>query len=277
MPRIRVTRLRKFCNLLAGHSLEQAEVIASASTDLVRDLLPEGQEVVDLLQFQLSLGERLENFCDVLSEIDDAHMRELQDDRNLRQERDAAFAELRERSIQLRDSLDGLFGPGGTERIFQERPVIPTDPVAAHQLMGRVRKNLLDQAFPLPRPLQTGFTLDRAAAVADLEAPFQRLGAVLKTLAAAESASKRSQTQKNRELAEVERFSLRVMRYYEALFDLAGYPDLSDRLRRSTHRVANDEPDLGGADDAPPPAAAPPAAAAPAAGAESPPTLPVAA
>ena len=273
MPRIRVTRLRKFCNLLAGHSLEQAEVIADASTDLVRDLLPDGQEVVDLLQFQLSLGERLESYCDLLSEIDDAHMKELQDDRNLRRERDAASAELRERSIQLRDSLDGLFGPGGTETIFQERPVIPTDPVALHQLMGRVRKNLLDQAFPLPRTLQTGFTLDRAAAVADLEAPFERLGTVLKTLAAAESASKRSQTEKNRELTEIERFSLRVMRYYEALFDLAGFPDLSDRLRRSSHRATGDEPDRGGgAGDAPPAAAGTPAA-----GAESPANLPAAA
>ena len=243
MPRKKVTRLRKMCNLLAGHSWRQAERVAEAATESVRKLLPEGQEVVDLLHFQLCLGELSEEKSRRLTAIDDAHQRELQEDSNLREERNAAAADLRERSLQLRDSLDGLFGPGGSKKIFLEVPIIPADATALHQLMGRVRDNLVDEGFPLPRPLQAGFVLDRAAAVADLEEPFQRLGAALKALASAESESKRSQSVKDQEVADVELFTGRLVRFYEALYDLVGFHRLSDRLRRSSHAAANDEPE----------------------------------
>ncbi len=260
MPLKRVTRLRKLCDLLAGHSWEQGERIAQAATDMVLDWLPEDQAMVDMLSFQLCLGEKLGHFRGRLTGIDDEHMSELQVDRNLREQRDRSTADLRQRSLQLRDSLDGLFGTGGSFKIFQEPPIIPPDPVALHQLMGRVINNLGDEDFPMPEPLQQGFKLDRQAAVRDLEEPHQRLGAALKKLAAAASASKHSQSVKDEEIEEVAVFTGRVMRYYEALYDLVGFDRLSDRLRQSSHRVASGDIEDGE------PAAGEPVAGAPAAG-----------
>ena len=261
MPRKKVTRLRKLCTLLAGHSWQQAERIAQAATDAVRHLLDDDQEVVDLLHFQLCLGELIEQRSDRLTAIDDEHASELAIDRELREERDDSAADLRERSIQQRDSMLGLFGPGGTYKIFGESPVIPVDPVPLHQLMGRVLKHLGEETFPMPRPLQQGFTLDREAAIRDLEEPHRRLGAALKALKAAESDSKHSQSRKDEEVEEVEVFTGRVMRFYEALYDLAGFDRLSGRLRRSSHRAAaaNDEDDDVGADPEPPAATGAPA------------------
>ncbi len=245
MPQRKVTRLRKFCGLLAGHSWQQAERIAQAATAMVLEWLPEGQQVVDLLHLQICLGEKLEYYRDRLTGIDDEHMRELQVDRNLRERRDADASDLRERSLQLRDSLDGLYGNGGSKKIFQEAPIIPTDPVALHQLMGRVLNNLGDQDFPMPEPLQKGFTLDRDAAVSELEEPHQRLGASLKALAAAASDSKHSQSRKDAEVDEVAVFTGKVVRFYEALYDLVGFDRLSDRLRLSSHSSATGEPENG--------------------------------
>ncbi len=245
MPRIKVTRLRKLCELLAGHSWQQAERIAHAANDMVLTSLTEDQEVVDVLHFQLGLGEKLEHYRERLTTIDNEHVHELQLDRNLREERDASAADLRQRSLQLRDSFDGLFGPGGADKLFEEAPIIPTDPVALHQLMGHVMANLDNDDFPMPMPLQQGFRLDRTAAVSDLEEPHQRLGAALKALNSAASESKHSQSVKDAEVEEVAVFTGKVMRFYEAFYDLVGYDRLSDRLRRSSHRAAGDEPEAG--------------------------------
>ncbi len=250
MPQKKVTRLRKLCGLLAGHSWQQAERIAQAATEKVQKWLPDDQLVVDVLHLQLCLGEMLDHYRDRLTAIDDQHMYELQVDRNLREQRDTNNADLRQRSLQLRDSLDGLYGPGGSKKIFQEPPIIPTDPVALHHLMGRVMNNLGNQDFPMPEPLQEGFTLDRQAAVRDLEPPHRLLGTSIKALEAAASDSKHSQSEKDAEVEEAAVFTGRVLRFYKALYDLVGFHRLSDRLRRSSHRAATGEPETGEPDPA---------------------------
>lgn len=245
MPRRKVTRLRKACGQLAGHSWQQAERIAQAATEAVRHWLPDAQEIVDLLHFQLCLGEKLEAHRDRLTEIDNQHAHELQVDRNLRQDRDEAAADLREIALQLRSSFDGLYGTGGSTKIFEEAPIIPTDPVALIQLMAHVQRNLGDDEFPMPKPLQKGFKLDREAAVKDLQEPFQRLGIALKALEAAESNSKHSQSLKDAEVAEVEAFTGKVYRFYESLYDLVGFDRLSKRVRRSARRSTTSDPETG--------------------------------
>ncbi len=240
MPRRKVTRLRKQCGLLAGHSWTQAERVAEAATDSVRRWLPEDQEVVDLLHLQLCLGEKLGEQREQLTEIDNQHMHELQVDRSLRQERDKVTAETRERMIQLRNSCDGLFGAGGGATIFEEAAVVPVDPVAVHQLTGHVIANLDNEDFAMPKPLQKGFKLDRKEAVSDLREPWERLGVVLKRLAQTESDSKFSQARKDSQVGEVETFVGKVYRFYEALYDLAGFKGLAERVRSSSHRAAAD-------------------------------------
>ena len=242
MPRKQVTRLRKRCGRLSGHLWSQAERVTAAADDLVRPWLPNDIEIVDLLHFQLCVGERLEALREELTAIDNQHAHELQVDRNLRQERDAVTALLREHMLQLRDSLNGLFGRGGGAKIFEDAMLIPPDPVALHQLAGHVRDNLADEEFPMPEPVEQGFTLDRAAAVRALDVPYQRLGTVLKRLAQTESESKYSQSEKNALVTGAAVFTGKADRFLEALYDLVGLDGLSDRVRRSSRRAANDEP-----------------------------------
>ncbi len=252
MPRIKVTRLRKFCGQLAGHSWQQAERVAKAAADLVRQWLPPDQEEVSLREFHLYLGERLEHERKRLTDVDNQHLHELQIDRNLRQERDARAARVRERMLQLRDSLDGLFGPGGGAKIFEDAPSIPKDPMALAQFTGHVLDNLGNEAFPMPTPLQEGFSLDREQVVRQIEIPHQRLVEVLKELENTESNSKFSQARKDGQIDDTEGFAFKAARYQEAFFDLVGLEGLSDRVRRSSHRAASGgEPPPDPEDEAP--------------------------
>ncbi len=197
-------------------------------------------EVVDLLHFIRSLGVRFEHHLERLTTIDNQHMHELQVMRNLREERDAAVSAACQAMLQLRDSLDGLYGLGRSAKIFEDAPSIPRDPVALHQLTGHVRDNLANEGFPMPKPLQTGFNIDREASASDIEEPFLRLDTALKKIRRAESESKQSQATKNDEVNEVAMFSGKALRFLEAFFDLAGLDGLSDRVRRSSHRSRND-------------------------------------
>jgi hypothetical protein len=248
MPRKKVTQLRKLCGVLAGHSRQHAERAAAAATELVRPWLPEGVSVVDMLTFHLALGGRLQHEATGVTAIDDHHMFELQFDRNVRQDRDRAAADLREKLLKLKDGLNGVFGPGGAYKIFTEAGPLPYDPVALHQLGGRVRANLANDEFPMPAPLQGGLSLDREQAVADLEEPYQRLDEALVKLHSSESESKLSQATKDSSVAGVDTFGNKVARYYEAFFALIGLDGLAERVRRSSHRAANSEAEPG-ADD----------------------------
>ncbi len=237
MPRRKVTRLRKFCGLLAGHSWQQAERVTHAAIELIRPFLSPGQEEVTLLEFQLHLAELMEKRRDVLTQADNQHLHELQIDRNLRQERARKTAKVREGMLQLRDSLDGLYGPGGGAKIFEDAPSIPKDPVALAQFTGHVLDNLGNDDFPMPAPLQKGITLDRQQVVRDLEGPHRELEDVLKKLENTESDSKFSQTRKDEEVADTEVVAFKVVRFYEAFCDLVGLDALSDRIRQSSHRA----------------------------------------
>lgn len=251
MPRKTITRLRKLCGRLAGHSRQQAELVTQAALGLIRDQLPEGQETVDLLQFQVWLSEKLAATRDQLTALDNEHAHELQVDRNVREDRDAATKELRERLFQLRDGLDGIYGTGGSAKVFEDAPRIPDDPMEVHQLGGHVRANLRNPAFEMPTVLHQGLTLDREAAASELDEPFLKLDDALRRLENTESESKRSQSKKDSSVVGSRRFADRVARFLESFYDLVGQDRLAQRVRRSSRSRSAGEPEDEGATSAP--------------------------
>ncbi len=235
MPKKTVTRLRKSCGQLAGHSRQQATRVAQAATTRFRALLPEGQLVVDLEQLQNSLGQQLADIRNQLTARDNNHQHELQVADTLRQQRDRAAKALRERMFQLRNSLDGLFGAGGSAKVFEDKSNIPEDPMALLQFVGHVYDNLVNPDFVMPEPLQNGFILDRTAAAADFEVPYLELDEAVTKLEGTESDFKLSQSEKDIHVSEAATTVGKVARFYEALYDVLGFDGLAKRVRRSTH------------------------------------------
>ncbi len=269
MPRRKVTRLRKFCGLLAGHAWRRADRVTQAALELVAECLADGQTALDMNEFMVCLGMLLEKHRDSLTSADNRHQHELYVDRDLRLERDALTAKVREGMLQLRDSLDGLYGPSGTIKILEDGPAVPTDPFALHQFADHALDNLDNDEFPMPTPLQEGITLDRKQVVRNLRQPLERLGTVLKSLEGTESDSKFSQSRKDGHVGDTEAFALKVARYFEAFYDLVGLEGMSERVRQSSHRAKSGEtetPENDGPGELPEPSDAEPSEAQAASG-----------
>ncbi len=253
MPRIKVTRLRKFCGRLAGHAMRRAQRVTAAAIELVASCLADGQEDVSLKEFMICLALLLEQHRDGLTSADNRHQHKLTVDHGLRLEREALTVQVREGTLQLRDSLDGLYGASGTLKILEDGPAVPTDPMALHQFVGHGLDNLDDDEFPMPAPLQEGITLDRKQVAGNLRQPWRRLGTVLKRLEGTESDSKYSQSRKDVRVGDTDVFALKVARFLEAFYALVGLDEMARRVRLSTHRATGgaDTPENDGLGDEP--------------------------
>ena len=252
MPFRTVTKAIKEAEKLAGHARQHAERVALSATEPYSDRLSEDRPFLTVHEHQVFLGETLAEARAELVAIDDRHVHELQIVANLREQRDRTVSSLRELLFQLKRTLDGYFGAGGSNRFFEEAPIIPSDPVALHQLADRVFNNLTDPEFPVPEPQQEGVLVSPRVMASGFEDDLVRLGQLLGWLRDSESESKHTQSLKDAAVERLEKLNGQVGRYFEALYDIAGHERLSDRLRTSTRRRSSDAADSETGDDSEP-------------------------
>ena len=235
MPYRQVIRAKKLGGQVAGHARRHARRVAASATAPFRDRLSPEREFLDLYEYQVAVGERLDRMREELIAIDDRHAGQLELDRQLRDQREAWYSELRAALLRLKDILDGSFGPGASRAVFQEDPPnMPDDPVALHQLGQRISDTLTDPGFDL-EPAQQGVTVDPVALAGGFAVPLDGLGTTLKRLHDSESETRHTQSRKDEQLERLRGYSGKVVRFYEAFYDLAGHERLANRLRRSSH------------------------------------------
>jgi hypothetical protein len=240
MPYREVTRARKAASKFAAHARRHAQRVAESATELFGGA-PDGQEYLDLHQFQIRVGDRLDQMYERLLDDDDEHAGELQRDRELRRQRDRHLVELRELLLQLKKILDGYSGPGTAQKVFKEDPRVPMDAAATHQLTRRVHRTLLDPEFHL-QGTQDGVAVNIRVLAQSLEEPMNGLGETLVALDSSESETKHTQSEKDARLAETREYNGLVARFFEALYALAGHRRLASRLRNSSHLRPGAEP-----------------------------------
>ena len=244
MPYREVIRAKKLGGRIAGHARQHGRLVATSVTALFAEWVPPGQEFIDVHQLQLAAGEKLEGMRSQLIVIDNRHAYQMEVARQLRDRREEWVRQLREALLKLKDTVDGSFRPGATRLIFQEDPPrLPNDPVALHQLADRVFQTLTAPGFSLETS-QPGVVVHPAVLAEGFAGPLQGLGATLVELDDAESATRQTQSEKDKHLEELAIYIVAVARFYEALYVLAGHKRLASRLRRSSHlRPGEDEPD----------------------------------
>ncbi len=235
MPYKQVIRAKKLGGQFAGHSRQHARRVATSATEPFRDRLSPDREFLDLYEYQIALGDELELRHTRLIAIVDRHDRQLERDRQLREQRDGWMADLREDLLQLKDTFDGHYGRGSARAVFQEDPPrIPDEAEAVHQLGKRVFDTLIDPGFDL-EPTQQGVVVNPKLLARSFEEPLTGLGATLRVLHDSESVTRHTQSLKDTALERAEEFDGKVARFYEAFYDLAGHELLANRLRRSSH------------------------------------------
>ena len=252
MPYREVIRAGKLGGRLAGHARTNARRVAASATAPFRDRLSPEREFLDLYQYQVAVGEELDRMRAELVAIDDRHAREQERDRQLRDQRDAWVAEMRPALVNLKDTLEGSYGPGTSRKVFQEDPPrLPDDPVGVYRVAKRIFDTLIDPAFEL-RPAQPGVAINPRVLAESFERPLRGLGEVLERLHDSENETRHTQSQKDELLERIEVYSARVGRLYEALFEIAGY----DRLAKRGHDFSPNRSETARNLPALPPAAA---------------------
>ncbi len=267
MPYREVIRAEKLGGRVAGHARQHSRRVAKSATDPFRDRLPPDREFLDLYEYQVAVGEELDQMRRELIAIDDQHAREQEADRQVRDQRDDWVAGLRAALLKLKDTLEGSYGPGTSRMVFKEDPPrLPDDPVALHQVGHRVFDAMTDPQFEL-LPAQPGVAVNPRVLAEGFEPPLRGLGETLERLHDSESETRHTQSQKDVLLQRLATYSGKAARLFEALADLAGHEGLASRLRRSRHARRGD----GDGEAGPAPASTDLPAASPAAAEEAPP------
>ncbi len=235
MPYRQVIRAKKLGGQMAGHARQHGRQVAASATALFPNLLQPGQVYLDLHQFQMAVGQELEQLHAELIEIDNRHAHHLEVARQLRQQRGEWDAMVRTALVKVKGTAEGAFGPGASRVIFEEDPPrLPNDSTALHQMAERAFEILTAPEFPLDSE-QPGVVVNPAVLAEGFAAPLAGLGTTLKSLHDAESAIRGTQSNKDEQLLKLEAFNGDVARFYEALYVLAGEQRLARRLRRSSH------------------------------------------
>ncbi len=239
MPYKQVIRADKLGGEVSSHAQQHARRVALSACEPFRDEMPPDQEYLDLYEYQVKVGEKLDQMRRELATIDDRHATEQELDRQLRDQRDAWVAEMREAMINLKETLDGSYGPGTSRRVFREDPPrLPDDPVALYRFSKRAFDTLSSPGFEL-KPTQPGVAINPRVLAQGFERPLGGLGEALERLHASRSETRHTQSEKDALLERALVYNGKVARLYEALYDIAGHERLAKRLRQSSHLRRN--------------------------------------
>lgn len=202
---------------------------------------------------QRELRWRLEGRLAVLVAADEEHLDATAELTAARGRRDAAAGELYRLLVRVRRlavgiydaGAEGLLGLGG--RVSQ-RPVVMLR--QARRAVGR----LVDPEVPRPEKLFAGTTVDEGEWVERLEPMIEALARAVDEVNVARRRTESTLRAKNEALAAYDLAFGRVARYLEALFHLAGLPELASRVRPRARRRPSPpaSPPLVLPEDAPP-------------------------
>ncbi len=266
-----VTDSEKSAGRVAGTALAFAEQIAGEQTAKWRDLLPQGQTVVDVEQLQRFHAQELLRLREDMRAKERAHLNQLDEIREARQRRDAAVPEVRRRLYAMRDLFQGVYGEKGPRALFLGKPTVPADATPLRRVGRLVVDKLLDRDLKLPKATLKGTELTRKTLAGEISDPLAELEAAMKELEEMLPLASQTLAEKREAHAAVDEKSAAFARFLEGLYGLEGHDLLAAKVRPSSHRSKKDSADAATSqqpdvqDAAPPPAAPPPAAPPPAA------------
>ena len=223
------------------------------------EVVPEGTTSLTLAEAQFYVGRQIEVEIERLRLGDDDHVQTLVGVDAQRQARNRAVTELYGVLLRTRRAFEAVFGPGSGVKLLGLDNRVPDDPVRLYQTADRCRRWLRDPEVELPEVDLPGFAFDREAMAAGIDGPLGRLQAALVVLPQEEKHSVDTLVVKLTGMQRLDELIGRGARWMEALYDIGGMVEESDRVRLSSHRsnvpAAPEPPDV---ESEPPPEAVTP-------------------
>ncbi len=200
------------------------------------DVVPEGTTSLTVSEAQYYVGRQIEFETEKLRRGDDDHVKKLVGVDAQRQARNGAVTEVYGVLLRTRGAFEAVFGPGTSVKLLGLDTRVPDDPVRLYQTADRCRRWLRDPQIELPKVALPGFTFDRESMAAGIDGPLDLLGTALAVLPQEEKHSVDTLVSKLTGMKRLDELIGRGARWLEALYDIGGMEEESDRVRLSSHR-----------------------------------------
>ena len=184
-------------------------------------------EAADLTRVMKGLSELLVRARDEMSEADALNEGQARPDTDASVARDLAMARLRDRLVELREILGGLYGPSVARSVMPR--ATPTDPVVMVRFAAAVVNNLSSQ--PLGESSIKGINVDVATMGTAIENDRALLERTLLGMTRESSEGEAALQRKNAAIAEFDRFYQGVASVMAGLCLLAGHDGLAEKIR----------------------------------------------
>lgn len=245
MPSKAVTDREKSADSVIAVEAHAASV-AAALEPVFKRHLKKGETVPDIALLIRVLCAELESAKTAMVTADEAHQRELDDDPEVRKNRDDRAAELYSDLVQLREMIIGAYGPLAASRLFSGST--PQDPVVLARFAGEVADRLERTTFPAPRI--KGAKLDPADLADSLRTKRAALDKTFKAVQREVREAQATLTTRDKAMSAYDTCFSSVAATLNGLLRQSGHHDLAAKVRPSIRRPgqtaaeAQDEPPL---------------------------------
>ncbi len=201
------------------------------------DVVPEGTTSLTLAEAQFYAGRQIEVETERLRAGDDDHVKNQVGVDAKRQARNDGVTEVYGVILRIKSAFEAVFGPGSSAKLLGLDTRVPDDPVRLYQTGERCCRWLRDPQVELPKVDLPGFDFNREAMASGLDGPLKRLGTALVVLPRSEKHSVDTLVVKLATMKRLNELIGRGARWLEALYDIGGMEEESDRIRLSSHRA----------------------------------------
>lgn len=231
LPSRGVLDRQKIGESIVATARTHAAEVAARLEETLAPFVAEGETSTDFLALQRQLARYVDHLLATLIEADEAHLRELGDDRDPRRQRDDAAQALYDKLIQLRGALTSLFGlDRGNELLGIEGPT-PRDPRLLHRHATRALEQLRAPDPELPAQELNGIQLDRDALAAELQPATDELAAAIEDVNRELREAETTQGVKDKAVEEFDQVVGGIARMLIGADTIAGFPNYSQRIR----------------------------------------------
>ena len=245
-----VTDREKSSRAVAAAANTHALEIAAGFERELAPHLKAGEEFPDIALLSRLIGRKIAADTAALVAADGAHERELSDDAEPREQRDEAAMKVRAVLVDLRASIDTVYGAPGLTKLGLDQAV-SEDPSVLATAAAAAAKVLGDGSIKLPKPRRAAMKVDRQGFAAEIDVELPPLVKALTKVATEDREKEATLGKKQGAMSKNDRSFTTGAGWLAASCTLAGLGDLAAKLRpsgRKPGRTAEEEE----ADDAPP-------------------------
>lgn len=200
-----------------------------------RDVVPEGTTSLTLEEAQYYVGQQIAYEIAEASAHDDEHVGQQVSVYKQQVVRDRSFGEVYGLMLKARDAVKAIYGEAAAIDLLGRNTKVPTDPFQLHQTAARCRRWLLAPEFALSEKELAAFDFDPVGFAESMADPVERLGLAILTLPDERVHAIDTQVAKNAKVLGLQELIGQGARLLEALYDLGGMAEESDRIRPSSH------------------------------------------